>query len=82
MYWDPAKSGLLKCERGVSFEELVQAEVVGMRQHTSRIGQKLLLFRYKNYIWVAPFVYQGEDMFLKTLYPSRKYTKLDRKGEL
>lgn len=76
MRWDPAKSERLKRERGVSFEEIVQAEIVGMLEHPGRPGQKLLLFRYHGYIWLAPFVYNGDFMFLKTLYPSRKYTKL------
>jgi len=32
---------------------------------------------YKKYIWIVPFV-RDEDgtIFLKTLYPSRKYTKI------
>lgn len=81
--WNPAKSEWLKKVRGVSFEDIIlQAEVVGKLEHTKRAGQKLLLFCRKGYIWVAPFVYDGKEIFLKTLYPSRKYTKLVKKGEL
>ena len=38
-----------------------------------------MLFEYKGYIWVVPFVKSSEEMFLKTLYPSRKYTTIYRK---
>jgi hypothetical protein len=38
-----------------------------------------LLFEYKNYVWLVPFVQNGDEMFLKTLYPSRKYTKVYKK---
>ncbi len=80
--WDPAKSERLKRTRGVSFEEILQAELVATLGHAKRANQELLLFRYLDYIWVVPYVVHGEEMFLKTLFPSRKYTKLDLKGEL
>jgi len=79
--WDPAKSEHLKRQRGVSFEELMQAELVGTLRHAKRANQELLLFRYKGYIWVVPYVVRGDEMFLKTLFPSRKYTRLMEKGE-
>lgn len=40
-----------------------------------------MLFEYKGQIWVVPYAAEGEDIFLKTLYPSRKYTKLYQRGE-
>jgi len=82
MRWNSAKSEKLKRERGVSFEEIVQAELVGVLRHSKRANQRILLFRYKNYIWVVPYVSRGEEIFLKTLFPSRKYTKMVDKGEL
>ena len=41
-----------------------------------------MLFEHKGYIWVAPFVETDEEIFLKTLFQSRKYTKLHKKGAL
>jgi hypothetical protein len=41
-----------------------------------------MLFEYKGKMWVVPFVDSEKERFLKTLYPSRKYTKLYEKGEL
>ncbi|WP_245534797.1 hypothetical protein [Treponema primitia] len=38
-------------------------------------NQKLMLFNIENYIYVVPAVIEGESIFLKTIYPSRKYTE-------
>lgn len=74
--WSLLKSERLKRTRGVSFEEIVQAKLVGVLKHPTKAHQALLLFEYKHYIWVLPFVEDGTRRFLKTLFPSRKYTKL------
>ena len=74
--WDPAKSERLKRLRGFSFGEILQMELVGTFEHTTRKNQQLYLFRYKAYIWVVPYVVRGGEIFLKTLFPSRKYTKV------
>ncbi|KAF0126617.1 MAG: hypothetical protein FD189_854 [Elusimicrobia bacterium] len=80
MLWDKDKSARLKKERGVSFEEIAQAELVAVLEHASRRNQRLLLFRHEGYIWVVPYVYRQGGIFLKTLFPSRKYTKKFMKG--
>ena len=80
--WDPGKNEQLKLGRGVSFDELIQAELMGTLRHAKRANQELLLFRYQGYIWVVPCVMRGTEIFLKTLFPSRKYTKIYAKGEL
>ena len=74
--WNALKSERLKKTRGVSFEEIVTANFVGIKKHPSKAAQNLLLFEFNNYIWVVPFVRTDEEIFLKTIYPSRKYTKL------
>jgi hypothetical protein len=80
--WNQLKSERLKRIRGVSFEEIISTELVGVKRHPTRIGQNVLLFKYKGYIWIVPYVEEKDHIFLKTLYPSRKFTKLYRKGEL
>ncbi len=75
--WNELKSKRLKKTRGASFEELIKkGELIATKDHPSRMLQELLLFKYKKYIWVVPFVRNEGRWFLKTLYPSRKYTKL------
>ena len=74
--WSHVKSNRLKRTRGVSFEEIVQAELLEVLKHPKRPDQNIMLFRRKGYIWVVPFVQNEKEIFLKTLYPSRKYTKI------
>ena len=68
--------------RGVSFEEILHAELVAVKEHAHYPGQKVMLFKHRNYIWVVPFVEEADYIFLKTLYPSRKRTKEYKRGEL
>jgi len=80
--WDIFKSDKLKRERGASFEEILQAKLLVIKAHTARAHQNILLFEHKNYIWVVPYVVNKNEIFLKTLFPSRKYTKMWKNGEL
>ena len=80
--WNKVKSERLKKVRGVSFEELLTADMVAIKRHPNKLWQNIMLFRYRGYIWVTPYVEEKDYIFLKTLYPSRKYTKMHRKGEL
>ncbi len=41
-----------------------------------------MLFKHRGYIWVVPYVESQEEIFLKTMFPSRKYTKLCKKEGL
>ena len=79
--WSRAKSAELKRTRGVSFEEIVRAELLGVLEHPTRPNQDLLLLLLDGYVWVAPFVTTEDGIFLKTLFPSRKLTRRWRRGE-
>ncbi len=35
-----------------------------------------MFFEYRGYVWVVPCIEEIDYYFLKTLFPSRKYTKL------
>jgi hypothetical protein len=37
--------------------------------------QRMFLVSFKNYIFVVPFIEEAGYIFLKTVYPSHKYTK-------
>ena len=77
--WSLLKSERLKETRGVSFEEIINAKLIGIRKHPSRKSQKIMLFEHKGYVWVVPYVVEKNHIFLKTLFPSRRYTKEYRK---
>ena len=80
--WDLLKSQRLKHTRGVSFEEIVYSKLVAVKRHPTRAHQNLMLFEHRGYVWVVPYVESGDAIFLKTLYPSRKYTVLYKRGVL
>jgi uncharacterized DUF497 family protein len=82
MRWDLSKSELLKKERGVSFEKIIQAEFIAVMRHAKRSHQNIMIFQHRGYVWVVPYVRHGNEVFLKTLFPSRKYTKMLKRGEL
>jgi len=73
--WNTLKSERLKKTRGVSFEEIIQAKFLGVRQHPVRTNQEILVYEYKGYLWAVPYVIDGDTIFLKTIYPSRKLLK-------
>ena len=80
--WDPLKNEWLRRARGVSFEALVSATLVTTIEHPKRQDQRYLLCEIDGYIWVVPYVSDGDGIFLKTAFPSRVYTKKWIRGEL
>lgn len=78
--WNPTKSIRLKRIRGTSFEEIFEGELLDIRENPGRSDQLKLIFYYHGYIWVVPCVIEEEGIFLKTLYCSRKYQKIYKKG--
>ena len=82
--WSDEKNRQLKRTRGISFEEIVlcihEGKVVTVLEHPNRArypNQYLYLVEHKKYIYVVPFVENesAEEIVLKTIYPSRHYTK-------
>lgn len=80
--WGLLKSERLKRTRGASFEEILSSELVAVKRHPKKENQNIMLFEYRGYIWIVPYIEEKDYIFLKTLYPSRKYTKIYRKGGL
>jgi len=80
--WNKDKNRLLKLERGVSFEEVVVHIAAGdlldivEHPHPERYaGQRVFVVKLQDYVWLVPFVETGDEIFLKTIIPSRKATK-------
>ena len=74
--WDVLKNERLKKARGASFEDLINSKLIKIMKNPKRVNQNIMLFEYKKYIWVVPFVEEKDYYFSKTLFPSRKYTKI------
>ena len=88
--WDNEKNERLKRERGVSFERivfLIQHDfILDILERPSKERyrkQRLYIINIDNYAYVVPFFDEGNVRFLKTIFPSRKYTQiyLKKNGE-
>jgi len=77
--WNPKKNELLKRERGIAFEEiayLIESEqIIGIEENPGQPNQKMYILEIDNYAILVPFVENDKEIFLKTAFPSRKYTK-------
>lgn len=81
--WDEGKNRVLKEERSVSFEMVLQAMEDGclldVLEHPNEEkygGQKLYVVETNRYAWIVPFEDKGEERILKTIFPSRRYTRV------
>jgi uncharacterized DUF497 family protein len=80
--WNNEKNQLLKSERNISFEDVVfhieKQHVLDIVQHPNQEryrGQKIFVINIENYAYLVPFVESEQEIFLKTIIPSRKATK-------
>lgn len=80
--WNPVKNELLKIDRGIGFENIVAAfeegKVLDIYAHPNQRKypeQHMLVVEIQEYAYVIPFVYEGEKVFLKTIFPSRRATE-------
>ncbi len=73
--WNEDKNELLKKERGISFERIIVAIEEGHLLDII-VHPRIFIVDIEGYAICVPFVEeQNGDFFLKTLFPSRKYTK-------
>ena len=80
--WNPKKNNQLKKERGISFEDVVfhigAGDVADILEHPNQKhypGQRSMVVIVEGYAYLVPFVESEEEVFLKTIIPSRKATK-------
>ena len=80
--WNPAKDEWLRRVRGVTFGEIVYHMQAGglldVIEHPNPDrfpGQRVFIVKVEGYVYLVPFVESDEEIFLKTVIPSRKLTK-------
>ena len=80
--WDPEKNERLKRERGVSFEDVIfhisAGDEVDLFYHPNQArypGQKISVVIVEDYAYLVPFIETDNEIFLKTIIPSRKALK-------
>ncbi len=72
----------LKAERGVSFEEVLVAisqgallDVVVHPNNEKYPNQLIFIVSIRGYAYLVPFVETSDEIFLKTIIPSRSATR-------
>ncbi|MYL23439.1 toxin [Halomonas alkaliantarctica] len=80
--WNPEKNQLLQEERNISFEDAVLHISIGgvldTFEHPNQArypGQKIHVIEMEGYAYLVPFVESEDEVFLKTIIPSRKATR-------
>jgi uncharacterized DUF497 family protein len=85
--WNEEKNELLQAERDISFEDIVfyieKGFLLDVLEHPNQEkypGQKIFVVQVEEYAYLVPFVESKDEVFLKTIIPSRKATKKYLKG--
>ena len=80
--WNNEKNKLLQNERGISFEDIVNAISNGdlldsIKNPSSEkySSQSVFIVNVKGYVYCVPYVEDETSIFLKTIFPSRKMKK-------
>lgn len=80
--WNQDKNLTLIKTRQISFEQIVKAiekgNLIASFTHPNKKqypNQKILLIKHRQYIYAVPYVEDRKKIFLKTIFPHRKYTK-------
>ena len=80
--WDKSKARKLaeNSDRKINFERCLVAtehgNILANIENPARNGQCIYVLEIESYAYVVPYVQDEENIYLKTVYPSRKYTKL------
>jgi hypothetical protein len=80
--WNTEKSVALKASRGVCFEDVVffieRGEILDdyVRPNQKTYPrQRIMVISVTNYAYLIPYVENDDELFLKTIIPSRKATQ-------
>ena len=80
--WNDEKNKFLQNERGISFEDIVNAISNGdlldsIKNPSSEkySSQSVFIVSLKGYVYCVPYVEDEISIFLKTIFPSRKMKK-------
>lgn len=83
IHWNEEKNQLLILQRSLSFEMVVELlekeEILGIEPHPNQDkypNQMIFILRLDGYICYVPFVETKEEIFLKTIIPSRKLNRV------
>ena len=80
--WNEDKNSILKSQRGFSFDDVVlhikENGIIDNYKHPNKEkypNQYIYVVDLGGYIHFVPYVFDGDDIFLKNIIPSRKLHK-------
>ena len=80
--WNAEKNQQLIDQRGKSFEEIIfhiqNGDLLDDIAHPNAVDyphQRVFIVNVMGYAWLVPYVENEKEVFLKTLIPSRKFTR-------
>ncbi len=80
--WNSDKNEWLKKNRNISFEQIIfhlsQGDVWMVANHPNQEkypNQRIYFVVVENYVYLVPHIKKRDNIFLKTIIPSRKATK-------
>ena len=86
--WDSEKNKKLIKERGISFEIVVyfieNGQILDDFDHPNKKkygNQNIFVVNINNYAYLVPYIETNEEIFLKTIIPSRKATRKYLRGK-
>lgn len=87
--WNSDKNQQLIVERGLSFEEVVfhiqSGRLLDDIAHPNTkdyANQRIFVVNINDYVYLVPYIENQDEIFLKTIIPSRKFTKMYLGGDL
>jgi hypothetical protein len=85
--WSDEKNAWLRQERGLVFEDIVfhlahggLLDTIAHPNQRQYPGQRIFIVNVEGYACLVPFVESEDVIFLKTIIPSRKMTRLYLEG--
>jgi len=81
--WNPGKNEWLKKERNISFEQIIfhlsKGDVWKISDHPDQMnypGRQIYFVIVEGSIYLVPHVVEREHIFLKTIIPNKKATRI------
>ncbi|EMJ85364.1 MULTISPECIES: hypothetical protein [Leptospira] len=80
--WDLEKDEILRKERGISFDfilfQIENGFLLDIIKHPNEAkypNQSIFIVEFESYAYLVPFIENKDEIFLKTIIPSRKATR-------
>ena len=81
--WKAEQNELLIIDRGISFEEVVfyienghLLDEIAHPNSQDYSHQRIFVVAIETYVYLVPYVESDDEIFLKTIIPSRKFIKI------